>query len=143
LSVVFFTDRDLGLQFPAVLRDAGLSVERHVDHFPPDCPDETWLREVGDAPPPRRRARRCGPPEGGLHVPRFGPALWSGTPEGVSYFIGGRRQFAVGRSMCSIQELDGRFPLAQRQPRRCSGNGSIRASRPRCSYARFSLSFLT
>ena len=45
MSVVFFTDRDLGLQFPAILRDAGLSVERHVDHFPPDCPDETWLRE--------------------------------------------------------------------------------------------------
>ena len=46
MSVAFFTDRDLGLQFPAILRDAGLSVERHVDHFLPDCPDETWLSEV-------------------------------------------------------------------------------------------------
>lgn len=43
MSVVFFTDRDLGLQFPAILRDAGLSVERHTDHFPPDCADEIWL----------------------------------------------------------------------------------------------------
>jgi hypothetical protein len=43
LSVVFFTDRDLGLQFPAILRDAGLQVERHADYFAPDSADETWL----------------------------------------------------------------------------------------------------
>jgi hypothetical protein len=46
LSVVFFTDRDLGHQFPAILRDAGLRVERHTDHFAHDCPDDEWLREV-------------------------------------------------------------------------------------------------
>jgi hypothetical protein len=46
LSVVFFTDRDLGLQFPAILRDAGVHVERHADHFAPDCPDHEWLRDV-------------------------------------------------------------------------------------------------
>ena len=46
MSVVFFTDRDLGLQFPAILREAGLHVERHADHFAPDCADETWLRHV-------------------------------------------------------------------------------------------------
>jgi hypothetical protein len=46
LSVVFFTDRDLGLRFPAILRDAGLRVERHSDHFPPDCPDDVWLPDV-------------------------------------------------------------------------------------------------
>ena len=46
MSVVFFTDRDLGLQFPGILRDAGLSVERHRDHFPADCEDDVWLREV-------------------------------------------------------------------------------------------------
>jgi hypothetical protein len=46
-SPVFFTDRDLGKQFPGILREVGLSVERHVDHFPPDCPDETWLEVVG------------------------------------------------------------------------------------------------
>ena len=46
MSVVFFTDRDLGLQFPAILRDAGLSVERHTDHFSADCEDHVWLRDV-------------------------------------------------------------------------------------------------
>jgi hypothetical protein len=48
LSVVFFTDRDLGLTFPAILRSAGLRVERHADHFAPDCPDEMWLRDVAN-----------------------------------------------------------------------------------------------
>jgi hypothetical protein len=46
LSVVFFTDRDLGLQFPRTLREAGLTVERHADHFPPNSPDTTWLSQV-------------------------------------------------------------------------------------------------
>jgi len=46
LSVVFFTDRDLGLKFPEILRGAGLSVERHQDHFPPTCPDAQWLAAV-------------------------------------------------------------------------------------------------
>ena len=46
MSVVFFTDRDLGLQFPQILRDAGLTVERHADHFPHDCPDDVWLAAV-------------------------------------------------------------------------------------------------
>ncbi len=43
---VFFTDRDLGLKFPAILREAGLEVERHVDHFRPDCPDDEWLAAI-------------------------------------------------------------------------------------------------
>jgi hypothetical protein len=47
LSRVFFTDRDLGKQFPARLREAGLQVERHADHFLPATPDEVWLPEVG------------------------------------------------------------------------------------------------
>lgn len=47
MSVVYFTDRDLGIRFPAILREAGLSVERHDDHFRPDSPDEEWLRAVG------------------------------------------------------------------------------------------------
>jgi hypothetical protein len=46
LSVVFFTDRDLGLKFPAILREGGLRVERHADHFAHDCADADWLREV-------------------------------------------------------------------------------------------------
>jgi len=46
LSVVFFTDRDLGLKFPAILREGGLSVETHRDHFPPTCTDSEWLAAV-------------------------------------------------------------------------------------------------
>jgi hypothetical protein len=44
---LFFTDRDLGKQFPSVLKNAGLRVERHADYFSPDCPDEVWLQEIG------------------------------------------------------------------------------------------------
>ncbi len=44
---VFFTDRDLGKKFPETVRSAGLSVQRHADHFRHDAPDEEWLREVG------------------------------------------------------------------------------------------------
>ncbi len=47
MSLVFFTDRDLGTSFPDILRSAGISVERHGDHFPPDTSDETWLAEIG------------------------------------------------------------------------------------------------
>jgi len=47
LSLVFFTDRDLGNAFPATLVANGLGVERHAVHFPPDCPDEEWLKAVG------------------------------------------------------------------------------------------------
>lgn len=44
----FFTDRDLGRQFPTLLRDAGISVEQHDDHFPPLTPDVEWLRVIGE-----------------------------------------------------------------------------------------------
>jgi len=47
LTRVLFTDRDLGNRFGDILAAAGLNVERHRDHFPPDCSDETWLREIG------------------------------------------------------------------------------------------------
>jgi hypothetical protein len=47
LTLVFFTDRDLGTLFPEILKGAGFTVERHGDLFPPDCPDEDWLAEVG------------------------------------------------------------------------------------------------
>lgn len=47
MTVVFFTDRDLASRFPAILAEAGLTVERHRDHFPPDCADDVWLRSVG------------------------------------------------------------------------------------------------
>lgn len=44
---IFFTDRDLGKRFPEILTASGLQVERHADHFEPNCPDETWLQEIG------------------------------------------------------------------------------------------------
>lgn len=47
MSRIYFTDRDLGKQFPDILRAGGLDVRRHADFFSPDCPDETWLKEVG------------------------------------------------------------------------------------------------
>lgn len=47
MSLVFFTDRDLGKQFPEILRSAGLTVERHRDHFDHNTEDETWLQAVG------------------------------------------------------------------------------------------------
>lgn len=48
MSLVFFTDRDLGNVFPDILSEGGLTVERHRDHFSPDCTDEEWLRTVGE-----------------------------------------------------------------------------------------------
>jgi hypothetical protein len=47
LSLVYFTDRDLGKRFPEILRSSGLTVERHADHFAPDTPDAVWLEVVG------------------------------------------------------------------------------------------------
>jgi len=47
-SVVFFIDRSVGKKTIAEpLRDAGLNVELHDDHFAQDAPDEEWLTEVG------------------------------------------------------------------------------------------------
>lgn len=46
MSVVFFTDRDLGLQFPSILKASGLNVERHADHFASNTRDEEWLGAV-------------------------------------------------------------------------------------------------
>ena len=47
MSRIFFTDRDLGKQFPAILSSSGLAVERHADLFAPDGPDEQWLEYCG------------------------------------------------------------------------------------------------
>lgn len=47
MSRVYFTDRDLGKQFPARLRAAGLQVERFFDHFGDTTPDAEWLGAVG------------------------------------------------------------------------------------------------
>lgn len=45
---VFFTDRDLGRQFPDQLRSHGLIIERHDEHFGPTVEDRVWLREVAE-----------------------------------------------------------------------------------------------
>lgn len=47
MSIIFFTDRDLGKQFPNLLSQAGLVVEKHADHFADTAKDEEWLTEVG------------------------------------------------------------------------------------------------
>ena len=46
MKFVYFTDRDLGNDFPKIPKSAGLSVEQHKDYFAPDALDETWLAEV-------------------------------------------------------------------------------------------------
>ena len=45
---VFFVDRDLGRAFVQVLRQGGLRVEAHDDHFRQDSPDEEWLLETAN-----------------------------------------------------------------------------------------------
>ena len=47
MSIVFFTDRDLGKQFPNLLLQAGLTIKKHADHFADIAKDEEWLTEVG------------------------------------------------------------------------------------------------
>jgi hypothetical protein len=47
VSLVYFTDRDLGRRFPAILAEAGLAVERHGELFKPDGSDEQWLEHCG------------------------------------------------------------------------------------------------
>src|SRR5207302_798726 len=45
---VFFVDRSLGRKrFPIPLRDGGLKIEIHDDHFASDVHDEIWLSEIG------------------------------------------------------------------------------------------------
>lgn len=44
---VWLTDRDLGKQFPRILSEAGLQVERHGDLFQPTGSDEQWLEHCG------------------------------------------------------------------------------------------------
>ena len=48
MSRVYFTDRNLGKHFPAILAAAGLHVERHHDLLPADGTDEQWLEYCGN-----------------------------------------------------------------------------------------------
>ncbi|MGE0797592.1 MAG: hypothetical protein AB7O55_04690 [Lautropia sp.] len=47
MSRVYFTDRDLGKQFPMRLRAAGLAVEWFFDHFDDRTLDTEWLSATG------------------------------------------------------------------------------------------------
>ena len=47
MTRVHFTDRDLGKQFPRILAEAGIAVERHADLFPPGGSDEEWPEHCG------------------------------------------------------------------------------------------------
>ncbi|MEZ4379045.1 MAG: hypothetical protein R3B35_12255 [Gemmatimonadales bacterium] len=46
MTFAYFTDRDLGRRFPQSLRDAGLVVHAHDEHFGPATPDAEWIRAV-------------------------------------------------------------------------------------------------
>jgi predicted nuclease of predicted toxin-antitoxin system len=47
-QIVFFIDRCLGSkQVPESLRELGISVECHDDHFPKEAQDTEWMPEVG------------------------------------------------------------------------------------------------
>jgi hypothetical protein len=47
-TTVFFIDRCMGKnKIPAPLREAGLRIELHDDHFPMDAQDDQWLPAVG------------------------------------------------------------------------------------------------
>lgn len=45
-NLTYFADRDLGRQFPELLRAAGIRIERHDDHFGVNTPDDEWLFEI-------------------------------------------------------------------------------------------------
>lgn len=47
MSRSYFTDRDLGKRFPAILAESGIAVERHSDLFAQDGSDEQWLEHCG------------------------------------------------------------------------------------------------
>jgi predicted nuclease of predicted toxin-antitoxin system len=46
-SSTFFVDRCLGRSVGVALREHGLNVEFHADHFVDDAADEDWISEVG------------------------------------------------------------------------------------------------
>lgn len=47
MTHTFFTDRDLGITFPRLLKKNGINVERHCDHFEDNTEDPVWLNEAG------------------------------------------------------------------------------------------------
>jgi hypothetical protein len=49
LKIVFFADRDLGNYLPTVIKNAGIPIEKHADHFDQSAKDEDWLPKVGES----------------------------------------------------------------------------------------------
>jgi hypothetical protein len=48
-AAVFFVDESLGsIKVPTALRQLGVRVEIHADHFAPGTPDRLWLAVVGE-----------------------------------------------------------------------------------------------
>lgn len=48
-TITFFIDRCLGSKrIVTALRQAGITVAVHEDHFPPDAADVDWLPQVGE-----------------------------------------------------------------------------------------------
>lgn len=48
-TAVFFIDRCVGkMSIARPLREAGLRIELHDDHFQQDAPDQSWLPTVGE-----------------------------------------------------------------------------------------------
>ena len=55
---VFFLDRNLGRNIvSSALREAGFAVETADAHFPPDTPDDVWLRLIFDSAVPFSESR--------------------------------------------------------------------------------------
>ena len=49
-DLTFFTDRDLGKQFPGILREKGLRVVSYFDHYHSDViPDHEWIEYAASA----------------------------------------------------------------------------------------------
>ncbi|WP_243031027.1 hypothetical protein [Thermus altitudinis] len=46
MSPTYFCDRNLGRKFPLHLRQLGLTVELHDDHFSQEERDEIWIPQV-------------------------------------------------------------------------------------------------
>ena len=81
MTRVYFTDRDLGKQFPRILAEAAISVERHADLFLPDGSDEQWLEYCGthDRVAITHNSRIRYVPNELAAVKRFGADCWSSS----------------------------------------------------------------
>jgi PIN like domain len=47
-NITFFVDRSSGKQFAEGLKELGLNIEKHDDHFPQNTLDIEWLEKCGE-----------------------------------------------------------------------------------------------